>query len=164
EKELQGYPVSPGDLQATVLRARLQEINGQPERSLALLKEAMQTADCSVDLPRENIAWFHDRVGDLQAALGRAGEAERSYREALELFPRDYRALTGLARLAAGRSDWKAALRWGQRSADIVPTPEIVALIGDANIGLGHAREAEQQYSLVESIAKLVKAQGSLYD
>lgn len=154
----------PEEAVGKALRARFLEINGQPENALTLLRQAQELADRNVDLPRENLAWFHMRVGDELANLGRADAAEQAYREAVEIFPHDYRVLAGLTRLAAGRGDWNATLDWGQKAAAIVPTPEVLALLGDAYTALGRKVEAERQYSLIETIAGLSRAQGSVYD
>jgi tetratricopeptide (TPR) repeat protein len=146
------------------LRARLLEINGQPEPALRLLREAQAEADKNFDLPRENTAWFHVRVGDLLTTMGRLEDAEKSYNEAVEIYPRDYKAFYGLARVAASRKQWEAVITWGQKAADIVPMPETVALIGDAYAARGDAQNARRQYDTVEAIGRLAKAQGTIYD
>lgn len=149
---------------AVALWARLLEINGKPEQALEQMGHAQAAADANSGMPAPNLAWFHMRVGNILADLGRADEAERSFKEALAIFPNDYRTLTSLARLEAGRGNWRAVLDWGNRSAAIVPTPEVVALLGDAYSALGTPKKAEEQYALVETIAKLAKAQGAVYD
>ncbi len=146
------------------LRARMLEINGQPERALDAMLHAARLADAGIDMPPASAAWYHMRIGNILADLGRADDAQRAYQDALAIFPQDYRTLTSLTRLAAGRADWQSALAWGKRSAAIVPTPEVVALIGDAYSALGMSREAGEQYALVDTIAELARAQGSIYD
>jgi len=146
------------------LSARLLEIKGQPEQALRLLQQAQREADSSDDMPAENVAWFHERVGHRLAAMGRITEAAQAYQQALKIFPSDYRALASLARLAADRGDWKATIEWGQKAAEIVPAPETVALIGDAYIALGNRAAAREQYQLVEVMAKLARAHGAIYD
>jgi tetratricopeptide (TPR) repeat protein len=152
------------DVAGMALRARMLEIDGQPEQALALLRKAQAAADRNYDMPRENTAWFHMRVGEVQAAMGRSAEAEQAYRVALEIFPQDHRTLTALTRLAAGRGAWEETVAWGQKAAAIVPTPEVVALIGDAYTALGKAKEAAAQYHLVEAIGRLTRTQGIVYD
>jgi tetratricopeptide (TPR) repeat protein len=153
-----------GDAGLKTLRARLLEINGQPELALRLLREAQAEADKNFDLPRENTAWFHVRVGDLLTTMGRLDDAESSYKEAIEIYPRDYKALFGIARVAASRKEWEAVVNWGQKAADIVPMPETVALIGDAYAARGDAENARRQYDTIEAIGRLAKAQGTIYD
>jgi len=139
-------------------------MNGQPAAALTQLERARDAAANNFDIPCENLAWFCMRVGDLQAALGRVQPAEQSYHEALTLFPNDQRTLTALTRLSAARGDWEATLFWGRKAANIVPTPEVVALLGDAYRAQGKTQEAEAQVALLETMHHLDKAQGGAYD
>jgi tetratricopeptide (TPR) repeat protein len=146
------------------IRARMLEMNGYPDQALDLLRSTQADADANVDMSRENVAWFHMRVGDLLAELGRTDEAECAFESALDLDPRHYLTLTALTRLSAGKSDWKSVLVWGQKAADIVPNPEVLALMGDAYTALGDNKKAEAQYHLIEVIGALGKSQGNVYD
>lgn len=146
------------------VQARLLDIDGHPVPALALLKQAQSEADANPDMPRENVAWFHMRVGDELARMGRADDAERSYKEALALYPHDFKATTGLARLAAGRQDWPNTIFWGQKAAAIVPNPEVVALVGDGYAALGKAKDAEAQYRLIAAEGTISRAQNLVYD
>lgn len=153
--------MSPNQL---ALRARMLEIDGQPLRAIERMRQAAALADQNIDMPASSVSWYHMRVGNLLEEIGHADEAELAYRQSLAIFPRDHRTLTLLARLAAGRGDWPAVLDWGGRSAAVVPTPEVVALLGDAYTALGKRDQAEEQYGLVDTIAKLTKAQRAIYD
>ncbi len=164
EKTMQGVHPHLDDPFGMVLRARLLEMNGQVVAALTQLERARDAAAQNIDIPRENLAWFCMRVGDLQAAQGQATSAEQSYHEALALFPNDQRTLTALTRLSAARGDWAATLSWGQQAANIAPTPEVVALLGDAYRAQGNAAEAQSQYALLETMHRLSKAQGGVYD
>lgn len=157
-------PLEPDDTNGKALYARLAELEGNPQGALALLSKAQSEADKNLDMPCESVAWYHMRVGNVLGNMGRAQAAEQAYREALALFPGDYRSMTALAKLEAGRGDWQGAIQWGQQAAAIVPTPEIIALIGDAQAALGHKQEAARQYQLVEAIGKLDRSQGVIYD
>ncbi|MCW3098176.1 MAG: Tetratricopeptide 2 repeat protein [Chthonomonadaceae bacterium] len=164
EKTLQGAHPHLDDPFGMALRARLLEMNGQMDAARTQLERARDAAAQNIDIPRENLAWFCMRVGDLHAAQGRVKQAEQSYHEALELFPNDQRTLTALTRLSAARGDWAATLSWGRRAANIVPTPEVVALLGDAYRVQGKTQEADAQYALLETMHRLDKAQGGVYD
>ena len=164
EKTMQGAHPHIDDPFGMALRARLLEMNGQPEAALAQLERARGAAAHNSDLPCENMAWFCMRVGDLQAARGQAAPAEQSYREALTLFPNDQRTLTALTRLSAARNDWAATLSWGRKAANIAPTPEVIALLGDAYRAQGKTQEADAQYALIETMHHLDRAQGGVYD
>ena len=164
EKAIHAREAQGIDIHLMALQARLAEIKGNLPRALELLKKAQETADKNYDLPNENVAWFHMRVGDMLAAMGRADEAEKSYAEALELFPREYKTLTALARLECGRGNWAQAEQWGRKAADVVPTPEVIALLGDALWAQKKSRDAQDQYGLIEAMGTLSRAQGTIYD
>jgi tetratricopeptide (TPR) repeat protein len=152
------------DLTGLAIRARLLEIEGQPENAIGLLTQASRTADLNPDVPRENAAWFHMRIADCAATIGQTATADREYDAAIALFPRDYKSLAGKARLAAGRRDWRSAVSFGERSLNIVPQPEVMALVGDAHRALGEMPEADRYYRLIDTIAGLSRATGAIYD
>ena len=162
------HPIVAGETKADpsvqAVQARLFDINGQPALALSLLQRAQAEADANFDMPRENVAWFHMRVGDELARMGRVDAAAQSYQEALVLYPHDYKTMTGLARLAAGRQDWPETIRWGMKAEQIVPAPEAIALVGDAYAASGNQKEAESQYRLLEAIGTISRAQSMVYD
>jgi tetratricopeptide (TPR) repeat protein len=152
------------DIFGQATSARLYEIEGRSERAREILSQAAETAVQNLDVPHEAAAWFLVRYGNSLEKAGKLEEAEGQYRRALEIFPQDYRAMTGLARTAAMRQDWKWAVDWARKAEDIAPSPEVVALHGDACLALGEVREAEKQYRLVETMGRLAKAQGVVHD
>jgi tetratricopeptide (TPR) repeat protein len=163
-KELAALGAQRNTVTFEAIQARQMEMDGYPEQALALLRSAQADADADADMSRENVAWFHMRVGDLLAELGRIDEAECAYRGALELDPRHHLTLTALTRLNAGKGDWKSVILWGQKSANIVPNPEVLALLGDAYTALGDRKNAQSEYHLIEVIGVLGRAQGTVYD
>lgn len=146
------------------LEARLNELHGDSVGQLRLLSQATKLADANMDMPVESIAWFHERLGRCLSMMGRLDEAHASYLVGLKAFPRDYRTLAALAHLEAARGNWPKTIEWGTRAARIVPSPETLALLGDANAALGQQSRAASQYRLVEQIGGLARAQGVLYD
>lgn len=164
EKTLQGVRPHRNNPFGMALRARLLEMNGQTRAALTQMERARDAAAQNIDIPCENLAWFCMRVGDLQAMQGQAEQAEQSYHAALELFPNDQRTLTALTRLSAARGDWIAAIAWGEKAANIVPTPEVTALLGDAYRAEGKTQEAAVEYHLLEAMHRLNRAQGGVYD
>lgn len=153
--------IDPG---VQAMQGRYFDIFGRPAQALQLLRLAQASADGNLDAARENVAWFHMRVGDELARMGRVDEARKSYGEALSLYPHDYKTMTGLARLAAGRQDWAGTISWGLKAEQVVPTPEAVALVGDAYAASGNQKEAERQYRLIEAIGTISRAQNAVYD
>lgn len=146
------------------LVARLDELHGDSNAQLQRLSQAVKLADANPDMPVQTVAWFHERLGRCLGMRGNLEEAEKSYLEGLAVFPRDYRTMAALAHLNAARGDWKKAVEWGQKAADIVPAPETLALLGDAYAALGDSKKSMAQFRLVEQIGALSKAQGVIYD
>lgn len=135
--------------------ARWAEVMGRTDEALAILTAARDDAiRRGDDLPREQLAWFHLRVGDVLARSGRVDEAEKSYQAGLEARPGDHRLLAALGRLAMGRWRWPAAVDYAQRAtiATATPEPGTLVLLGDAYTGLGDKAMAEEAYREAERI------------
>lgn len=132
--------------------ARWAELRGRVEEARRLLEDARAEAFRRRDLPREQVAWFHLRVGDLELRHGRLAEAERALRDGLEVLPGDARLLAALGRVAAARGRWHSVIRWGARAgagADIAT----LALVGDAHAARGDTARAEAWYGRAERLA-----------
>jgi tetratricopeptide (TPR) repeat protein len=142
------------DLNLMALRARFAEVDGKLDRSIELLKAAGRIADSRPDMPAEAVAWYHTMVGHRLIDTGKLDEGERACKDALAIFPLDYRAMTGLAEAASSRRDWQGAITWGRMAIETSPqNPEALRTLGDAYAELGRTPEAEQQYQLLEQLA-----------
>jgi tetratricopeptide (TPR) repeat protein len=150
--------------QGLALWARLEEIQGSPEHALGLLSQASAMVDHDVDALPQTVAWFHMRRGNLLAMMGRADEAMAQYGEAVALYPTDYRTMTSMARLCAGRGQWTETLAWAKRSAGIVPTPEILGLERDALHALGREVDAKNVDATIAAVGQIESSQGTAYD
>jgi tetratricopeptide (TPR) repeat protein len=164
EQQLAQLHGAPDSAFSAALRARLCEMNGKPNVALEYLIRARKQADQDLELSRPAVAWFHMRIGDILFAIGRLPDAEISYREAVNIFPHDYKAMTSLCRLEACRRNWTQAITWGTAAAEIVPAPDTLALLGDAYAASGRAKEANRQYQLIETIATIARETGTVYD
>ncbi len=164
KRDLKRSPFDKTDPAYLSLQARLLEIGGNSRGARELLQRAASQADADLDVPPQNVAWFHERLGHIQNQMGELDEAEKSYRKGLAVFPRDYRIMAAMARLCAARGDWRAALQWGNKAAAIVPAPDTLALLGDAHLALGEKKAASQKYRLVETMGQLARSQGVIYD
>ncbi len=65
--------------------ARWEEIVGRTGQARLLLEAARDQAVKRSDLSREQVAWFHLRVGDLELRNGRLKQAEKAFRTGLEV-------------------------------------------------------------------------------
>jgi tetratricopeptide (TPR) repeat protein len=154
--------VGPSDLHAIVLRARFADADDEPDRALRLLREAARRADELTDLPAEAAAWFHVTVGHALIDRGRLEEGASECRNALDIFPRDYRAMTGMAEAAALRGEWDQALTWGRRAVAASPqNPEALALLVEASSAVGDGPEADR---LIGQFKELAHSFPRIYD
>lgn len=130
--------------------ARWLELTGRTNAARTLLYAAAHDAAARGDLPREQVAWFHLRVGDLELRSGRLGAAETAFRAGLAANPEDYRLLGEMARLAAARGEWKAALELGGRAVAQVLDPATLAVMSDAALASGDTAQAEEYARVME--------------
>jgi tetratricopeptide (TPR) repeat protein len=153
-KALMLIPPRDQDLNLMALRSRFAELDGKMARSIELLEDASRIADSLPDMPAESVAWYHTMVGHRLIDTGMLDQGVQACKDALVIFPRDYRAMTGLAEAATARHDWQDAVAWGRRAIETSPqNPEAFRILGDAYAELGRTGEAEQQYQLLEQLA-----------
>ena len=143
---------SRADLAVAPRLARWLELQGQVEEARRLLSAALDTARARPKMPREQVAWFHLRIGDLELRQGQVGTAERAFRAGLAIAPSDARLLAALARVQLARGRWQEAVRDGERAIAIAPDPATLGLIGDAYAALGDSGEAEQYVRAMEAV------------
>ncbi|CAN5129155.1 hypothetical protein BH24GEM2_BH24GEM2_14300 [soil metagenome] len=124
--------------------ARWEEIVGRTGEARLLLEAARDQAVKRSDLNREQVAWFHLRVGDLELRNGRLKQAERALRAGLELNPGDYRLLAAMARLEAVRGRWNQAVEYGNDAIAVAFDPNTVGLIAEAQAALGDSAAARE--------------------
>jgi tetratricopeptide (TPR) repeat protein len=127
------------------------------------MEEAMQQMDSFYTNPAEIRAWFHVRAGDLAFVAGDFAVSEQRYREALDLFPQDLPAFTGLARLYAAQHRWQEALEAADRGVELVPLVETLGYKADAQRALGDKEGATATEELIGVVARLSKVKG-IYD
>ena len=139
------------------------ELTGDLAAARVLMNSAMQQMDAFYSNSAETRAWFHMRSGDLSFAMGELPLAEQQYKEALDLFPQDTAALTGLARLYAAQYRWQEALDAANRGIERVPLIETLAFKADAQKALGDSEGVAETEGLIGVVAHLSKVQG-IYD
>jgi tetratricopeptide (TPR) repeat protein len=132
--------------------ARLLDIDGQPEQALKLLRDSATQVDQASGMSSDAIAWFHTKLAAQLAKMGKHDEARTEYETALRLYPRDYKSMGGLARLAFQDGRWNEAIAWGERSDAIAQMADLRAMVGDAYAMLGQREKAEEQYAKVAAL------------
>lgn len=138
------------DLSVAPRIARWEELHGHPEQARRLLQQARDEASRQHGVPREQLAWFHLRLGDLALRNGHAGEAERELRAGLKISPGDYRLLGTIARLEAVQHHWESAIRYGEEAIAQALDPATLGLMGDAYAALGDRSKSQEYYHAME--------------
>ncbi len=124
--------------------ARWRELTGHSDAARRLLRTAIGRVDGRDDLPKEQVAWFHYRLGELELRTGNIDSAEAAFRRGLDIFPDDYRILGGLARLESVRQHWARAIDYGNQAVAIQLDPATLGTISDAYRALGDTAGAAQ--------------------
>lgn len=122
--------------------ARWDEVTGRLWKAQAILRLSAARLARSSDIPREQLAWFHYRLGELYLRGGQRDAADSSFHRALTALPTDYRALGGLARLSAAKGDWQAAVDFGARAIAVQLDPATLGTMSDAYAALGDTAQA----------------------
>jgi tetratricopeptide (TPR) repeat protein len=135
-----------GELGVAPRLAHWEELRGRPEQARRLLREARDEATRRHGVPREQVAWFQLRLGDLALRTGHLDEAERELVAGLRIAPGDYRLLGTLARVRAARHDWRGAASEGERAIAGALDPATLGLLSDAYAALGDSAKAGEYY------------------
>jgi tetratricopeptide (TPR) repeat protein len=138
----------------------LAELRGHLKAALS----AMHQAAASPGLAPENTAYVDALLGNLLVFSGDPIAATHAYEAALELVPGHAPSLAGQGRLAVGAGRLDDAIALFQRAADIVPLPEYVIALGDAQTAAGHSDEAAKSYQLARAEIQLFRAAGVVVD
>ena len=149
--------VSDGQQFTTDARvARWYEVTGHATIARAMMHRAIIAVDRRDDLPQEQRAWFHYRLGELELRVGRLTAADSAFRTALQRSPDDVRALGGLARTALARGDYRGAITRGEQATAIQLDPTTLATISQAYTALGDSAQAAQ-YAGATSVSALTQ-------
>jgi tetratricopeptide (TPR) repeat protein len=132
------------DLGTAPRLARWAELRGRPEEARRLLRQALEEAERRHGLPREQLAWFHLRLGDLALRTGHLGEAEDQLDAGLAILPADYRLLGTLARLEAVSHRWRRAADIGELAIAHALDPATLGLLSDAWGALGDSTKSAE--------------------
>ena len=158
--ELQRRQPGPG-MQARL--AQVEFLKGNPDEAIRLAKSAA-AASYFNGTDRETMAWHLSRVADLFFSTGDLDAAAAHYKSALDVMPRHYISLAGLAKVRAAQGRLGEAITLYRQAVDIVPQPSIVAALGDAYALAGRRADAQVQYDTVELIGKLAAINKTVYN
>lgn len=150
-------------LKGEVIEARYLELTGHLTEARQTLELGMYQVDQRYTNSAELRSWFHLRLGDLAFLAGDLSQSETRYREALEIYPKQVPALTGLARLYTAQHHWLQALDVATQGSDLWPGVDTLSYKAVAEKALGHEEAAKATADLIEVVAHLSKVKG-IYD
>jgi tetratricopeptide (TPR) repeat protein len=142
--------------------ARVAFLTGDTVGAIRLVARAADAAERD-DFP-DAAAFYRFQLGELYTTNGQVDEASAAYKRSLMWLPDYPPATVGLARAFEGKGRRAEAIALLEEAAARLPQPETVALLGDLYALSGDIVMAERQYALVERIAELGQATGTLYD
>jgi tetratricopeptide (TPR) repeat protein len=138
----------------------LAELHGDLPAALT----AMRLAARSPGVATENFAYIEALLGNLLVYTGDPTAAAKTYAAALHLVPGHAPSLAGEGRLAVGAGHLDEAIGLFQHASDIVPLPEYVIALGDAQAAAGHSDDATRSFKLARAEIQLFQASGVTVD
>jgi tetratricopeptide (TPR) repeat protein len=144
------------DLTSLARVSYLRELHGNIDGAVA----AMRQAAGSPALAPENTAYVRTLLGNLLVYAGRSDEATDAYNGALATVPNHAAAIAGLGRLAVGRGDLSEAIARFEHASAILPLPEYVIALGEAEEASGDTTAAAASYDLARAETQLFVAAG----
>jgi tetratricopeptide (TPR) repeat protein len=148
------------DLTTLARVSYLAELRGK----LGVALGGMRLAAKAPGLAPENTAFADALLGNLLVYSGDPSAAADEYRAALTLVPNHGPSIAGQGRLAVGAGKLDEAIALFQRAADIVPLPEYVIALGDAQTAAGKTDDAKHSYALARAEIQLFQATGVIVD
>jgi tetratricopeptide (TPR) repeat protein len=131
--------------------------------ALADMRRAI-AAGVAAGEPPEGVAWAQYMLAEDYFRMGKLDDAAAEGQAALKTYNNYFRALAILGQVRAAQGRFAEAADFYRRAIAVVPLPEYAVALGDVDTKLGRSAEAQQQYQLVEFIAKLNKLNRVLYN
>jgi tetratricopeptide (TPR) repeat protein len=129
-------------------------LTGRPARATQALDLAIAAAS------PDELAFCHERRGELAWRQGQAHTALNEYQRALAVDPHHAAALAGRARAEAALGRTDDALRDYTASVERAPHPLVLLELGDFYTSLGRKPEAARQFALFKTIENLFRDSG----
>jgi len=141
---------------------RLAFLTGDPASAIRLVsRSANEALDEGL---ADAVAFYRFQLAELYRQTAQLDKAAAQYRTAVEALPSYLPATVGLARTLEAQGQRAEAITLLERAVAQLPQPETVAMLGDLYALSGDARRAQQTYALVDRIAAVARATGSVYD
>ncbi|MEP6535849.1 MAG: tetratricopeptide repeat protein [Bryobacteraceae bacterium] len=134
--------------------AYLRFLNGDVDGGIAMMTDAVKAG---ARYP-ENKSWCLVELGNMYFKTGRREEAERAYREAIELFPSSHAAHAALGAVQAAKGSLPQAIASYKRAQAITPMVQYAGVLHDLYAASGNKIEARRQAEMVDLVARLEEA------
>jgi tetratricopeptide (TPR) repeat protein len=134
--------------------ARWAEIEGHQDEARRLMRNALAIARRQPSLPREQVAWFWLRVGDIELRAGHTSAADSAYRSGLATHPGDYRVLAALSRFAAQQQRWHDAITYGDEAVASNLDPATLGVLSDAYAAIGDTAKSRDYAHILDVTVK----------
>lgn len=144
------------DMMSYSRSAHLLQLTGDTRKSAWLMRKAIAAGSPY----GENVAWCRAQLALLLFAEGAYLPAHQVLEEGMAASPNDYRLLAAMGKVKAAMGETQAAIEFYRRSVAIAPQQDVVAALGDLYRLVGDTPQMNKQYALVETIARLNKANG----
>ena len=147
------------DVSRDTLLVRWHELTGHLQTARLDMERPTALANSQFDSPAQSRAWFFFRSGELAFEAGDNDGAIAFEKKALEVFPHFADAYRAEARFECAIKAWQACLASAKASSDIVPYPETLGYVEDAQRMLGDEASANATAATILAIEKIGDSQ-----
>ena len=144
------------DISAYSRTAHLLFVAGDVRRAAWLMGQAINAGAPYA----ENTAWCRAQLALMHLATGNLVAAEQIVEQAITRAPHNYHVFFAQGRVRAARANYAGAIESYRRASAIAPQHEVVVALGRLYAVTDDRKSAEQQWALVDTIARLNKANG----
>jgi len=134
----------------------LREIYGESDAAISAMQMAVQAGGPAT----ENTLWTQYQLGMLYFNRGDLVNAERAYRQALQVNPDYAYALSGLAGVRAAQGSYPEAIAMYQQAINRLPLPAFVISLCDLYQVTGDSTNAKAQSDLLHAMEQLAASTG----
>lgn len=142
------------DLSAYSRVSYARELHGDLDGALLAMIQAVKLGAPNT----EATAWTRVQVGNLYFNRGDYTNAERYYKQSLFDYKDYAHGYAGLAQVAVARGKYNEAIKLYERVTRVVPLPQYVIALGDAQQAAGKTKDAARTYDLVDVEQQLFQA------
>jgi len=138
----------PGNTPGFERAARLRTFYGDFDGAMDFLRQAYLATPPS---DSEDLAWYTSQMGDLDLMAGKVEDAGKFFTQALQLFPRYYLGLEGMARVRMAQHRSAEAVELLRQRNQVACHPQDLLALGKALEAAGRRDEADRAYREFEA-------------